>query len=204
MNDGSIVVREQSISPGDFPDLKKMQELLASQDFSKFNPMKVKLIEMVDGMLASDIGRLMRQIPVEEEVRNDKQMVKGGAFMNDESPFGFGRGEGVDAGFDEPQWIVYKEKYKYDEMFDKLNPVDGKLSGAVAKSHMIKSKLPNSTLSRIWKLSDVDKDGMLDSEEFALANYLINLKLDGHEIPPELPAHLIPPSKKGFYSAEDS
>ena len=36
---------------------------------------------------------------------------------------------------------------------------------------------------------------MLDTDEFALANYLINLKLDGHELPIELPKHLVPPSK---------
>ena len=46
---------------------------------------------------------------------------------------------------------------------------------------MIKSKLPNNVLGKIWKLSDVDKDGMLDSDEFALAMHLINVKLDGGE-----------------------
>ena len=44
---------------------------------------------------------------------------------------------------------------------------------------MIKSKLPNNVLGKIWKLADVDKDGMLDSDEFALAMHLINVKLDG-------------------------
>lgn len=53
------------------------------------------------------------------------------------------------------------------------------IAGRAAKEHMVKSKLPNSVLGKIWKLADVDKDGMLDSDEFALANYLINLKLEG-------------------------
>lgn len=44
---------------------------------------------------------------------------------------------------------------------------------------MIKSKLPNNVLGKIWKLSDVDKDGMLDADEFSLAMHLINVKLDG-------------------------
>ena len=44
---------------------------------------------------------------------------------------------------------------------------------------MIKSKLPNNVLGKVWKLADVDKDGMLDSDEFALAMHLINVKLDG-------------------------
>lgn len=61
---------------------------------------------------------------------------------------------------------------------------------------MIKSKLPNSVLSKIWKLSDVDADGFLDAEEFALAMHLINVKLDGNELPTILPEHLVPPSKR--------
>jgi len=88
------------------------------------------------------------------------------------------------------------DRYKSDEQFADLGPVDGKVSGRTAKEHMLQSKLPNSVLGKIWKLSDIDKDGLLDADEFALANYLINLKLDGHELPIELPKHLIPPSKK--------
>lgn len=65
-----------------------------------------------------------------------------------------------------------------------------------AKSAMVKSKLPNTVLGKIWKLSDVDRDGYLDADEFALAMHLINVKLDGHELPVELPSHLIPPSKR--------
>lgn len=65
-----------------------------------------------------------------------------------------------------------------------------------AKTEMVKSKLPNSVLGKIWKLSDIDKDGFLDEEEFALAMHLIRVKIDGHDLPSELPPHLIPPSKR--------
>ena len=44
---------------------------------------------------------------------------------------------------------------------------------------MIKSKLPNNVLGKIWKLADVDRDGMLDADEFSLAMHLMNIKLDG-------------------------
>lgn len=67
---------------------------------------------------------------------------------------------------------------------------------SVAKSEMVKSKLPNSVLSKIWKLSDVDKDGKLDSDEFALAMHLISIKIDGNDLPVDLPEHLVPPSKQ--------
>lgn len=189
--------REHQISPGDFPNIDRMKEVLEHQDFTKFHAMKPKLIETVDHMLQVDIARLMQMIPHEQENKEQGPNVKGGAFdtMN-ESMFGYGRGEGVDEGRSEHEWVVGQEKYKSDESFEKLNPVNGKITGAAAKSEMVKTKLPNSVLGRVWKLSDVDQDGMLDADEWALANHLIKIKLDGHELPLTLPDHLIPPSKK--------
>ena len=160
--------------------------------------MKPKLLEHVDSMLAKDIARLMTMVPSEEAKISDIP-VKGGAFDGvSESPFNIGAGEGVDRGRGEDEWVVSQDRYKYDDMFDRLHPVNGKITGAAAKSEMVKSKLPNSTLGKVWKLSDIDKDGMMDSDEFALAMHLINIKLEGNEIPSELPDHLIPPSKRGF------
>lgn len=63
---------------------------------------------------------------------------------------------------------------------------------------MVKSRLPNSVLGKIWKLADIDKDGMLDEDEFSLAQHLINVTLDGHELSTGLPDHLCPPSKRGI------
>jgi EH domain-containing protein 1 len=200
--------KEHNISPGDFPDVNKMRENLQNADFTKFNAIKPRLLEVVDGMLATDIARLMAQIPKEEQAafsavdgdqKRLEQSVRGGAFESETeaiTPFGFGKGEGFDRGADESEWIVERERNKFDDQFEELSPIDGKISGRIAKAHMLKSKLPNSVLGKIWNLSDVDKDGQLDSDEFALANYLINLKLEGHELPNELPRHLIPPSKK--------
>ena len=62
---------------------------------------------------------------------------------------------------------------------------------------MLKSNLPAKVLSRIWTLSDIDQDGMLDEEEFLLAMYLVATKLTNpQEVPIELPKHLIPPHKR--------
>lgn len=198
------IQREYQISPGDFPDLKKMQEQLAHHDFTKFQPLKIRLLEVVDKMLSDDIARLMAQIPQEEETYTiDQGNVKGGAFKNIEdtvSPFGYKRGEGVDAGAGEIEWVVNKDRSKYDAIFDTLGPVDGKVTGASAKAEMVKSKLPNAVLGKIWKLSDLDKDGFLDADEFALAMHLIHVKLDGHDIPTELPEHLVPPQKRDMCS----
>ena len=46
------------------------------------------------------------------------------------------------------------------------------------------------------------KDGALDADEFALAMHLMNIKLDGNDLPVELPSHLIPPSKRGFWDLQ--
>lgn len=192
--------REHQISRGDFPNLQRMQEQLQHQDFTKFHNIRPALLKTVDSMLANDIARLMEMIPKEEGEMNGQANVEGGAFEGYvESPFGFGRGEGADAGKGEHEWIVTQDRYKYDEVFEKLNPVNGKVTGAAAKSEMVKSKLPNSVLGKIWKLADVDRDGMLDLDEWALANHLISIKMEGHDLPNDLPDHLIPPSKReGF------
>nr|KAF6464932.1 EH domain containing 1 [Rousettus aegyptiacus] len=153
-------------------------------------------LDTVDDMLANDIARLMVMVRQEESLM-PSQAVKGGAFdgtMN--GPFGHGYGEGAGEGIDDIEWVVGKDKPTYDEIFYTLSPVNGKITGANAKKEMVKSKLPNTVLGKIWKLADVDKDGLLDDEEFALANHLIKVKLEGHELPTDLPPHLIPPSKR--------
>ncbi|XP_005289605.1 EH domain-containing protein 3 isoform X1 [Trachemys scripta elegans] len=192
----SRIEREHQISPGDFPNLRKMQDQLQGQDFSKFQPLKSKLLETVEDMLANDIAQLMVLVRQEESQR-PMQMVKGGAFEGTlHGPFGHGYGEGAGEGIDDAEWVVARDKPMYDEIFYTLSPVDGKITGANAKREMVRSKLPNTVLGKIWKLADIDKDGMLDDEEFALANHLIKVKLEGHELPNELPSHLLPPSKR--------
>lgn len=57
----------------------------------------------------------------------------GGAFVSVQdkaSPFGYKRGEGIDAGKGETGWVVDKERQKYDAVFNSLEKSDGKLSGA--------------------------------------------------------------------------
>jgi len=75
--------REHQISPGDFPEIKKMQEQLANHDFTKFHTLDIKLLDRVDRMLAEDIAKLMAMIPLDEEVRrqNDADKIKGGALI---------------------------------------------------------------------------------------------------------------------------
>lgn len=60
-------------------------------------------------------------------------MFTGGAFVSVQdkaSPFGYKRGEGIDAGKGETGWVVERERQKYDAVFASLEKSDGKLSGA--------------------------------------------------------------------------
>uniref|UniRef100_A0A3Q1EJS0 EH-domain containing 4 n=2 Tax=Acanthochromis polyacanthus TaxID=80966 RepID=A0A3Q1EJS0_9TELE len=192
----TFLQREHHISPGDFPSVTKMQDMLQHYDFSKFPSLKMKLIESVDKMLATKIAVLMAMIR-DEESKQPPAMVSGGAFEGShEGPFGQGYGEGISAGADAEDWIVSRDKHRYDEIFYTLMPVNGKITGNNAKREMMNSRLPNTVLGKIWKLADCDHDGMLDDEEFALAQHLIKIKLEGYELPAELPHHLVPPAHR--------
>ncbi|XP_064623632.1 EH domain-containing protein 3-like isoform X2 [Lineus longissimus] len=191
------IQREHNISPGDFPPIERMRDMLKDQDFSKFQPLKPKLIERVDNMLADDIARLMQMIPQEEAIKSEQPSVKGGAFdMVENTPFSTGALEGADRGRGTGQWVVAENQAKYNEDFQKLGPIDGKLSGATAKAALLKSKLPHTVLRKIWELSDIDLDGCLDADEYALAMHLADIKVGGGDLPKVLPDHLVPPSKK--------
>lgn len=54
-----------------------VQEVLQHQDFSKFQLIKPRLLEVVDKMLAEDISRLMAQIPHEETAAASEPLIKG-------------------------------------------------------------------------------------------------------------------------------
>lgn len=193
---------QHDLSPGDFPNLERMQENLNYHDFFKFPQLKPKLLEKVDEMLSVDIARLMAMIPTEFEQRAEATTVRGGVFGSaggEYNPFAAGAAEGYKLGAGTGVWVVEGtgDKQKYDKLFQELEPIEGKITGAVAKREMMKSKLPKNALARIWTLADIDKDGQLDQEEFALAMYLIDVKLkEDADIPMSLPEHLIPPSKR--------
>uniref|UniRef100_A0A7N6A0E6 Epidermal growth factor receptor pathway substrate 15 n=1 Tax=Anabas testudineus TaxID=64144 RepID=A0A7N6A0E6_ANATE len=94
-------------------------------------------------------------------------------------------------------WVVKpEEKKKFDSIFDSLGPVGGILTGDKVKPVLLNSKLPVDILGRVWELSDIDRDGMLDKDEFSVAMYLVYRALEGEPVPMSLPPPLVPPSKR--------
>ncbi|XP_066888500.1 epidermal growth factor receptor substrate 15-like 1 isoform X32 [Kogia breviceps] len=89
-----------------------------------------------------------------------------------------------------------EEKAKFDGIFESLLPISGLLSGDKVKPVLMNSKLPLDVLGRVWDLSDIDKDGHLDRDEFAVAMHLVYRALEKEPVPSSLPPSLIPPSKR--------
>ncbi|XP_048395435.2 epidermal growth factor receptor substrate 15 isoform X2 [Stegostoma tigrinum] len=108
------------------------------------------------------------------------------------------------APIDIPWAVKLEEKAKYDIIFDSLNPVNGFLSGDKVKPVLLNSKLPVDVLGRVWDLSDTDRDGLLDRDEFAVAMYLVYRALEKEPVPFSLSPALIPPSKRKKTSVPSS
>jgi hypothetical protein len=89
-------------------------------------------------------------------------------------------------------------KAKYDNVFHSLNPQRGRLTGAAARPVLMQSGLPTDKLRQVWELADIDRDGCLDSSEFAVAMFLVEQLVSGgmSALPPRLPATLVPPEKR--------
>ena len=65
-----------------------------------------------------------------------------------------------------------------------------------------------SILYRIWNMADLDQDGKLTLQEFAIANFLINSVQDSEggssqDLPDELPSDLLPPKPMGAAADSD-
>jgi hypothetical protein len=86
-------------------------------------------------------------------------------------------------------------RLKYGQLFNSVDRQrSGFLTGVQARNILLQSGLTQQVLAQIWFLADVDKDGMLTSEEFTLAMHLIDLCKTGKPLPAQLPPDLLPPT----------
>lgn len=94
----------------------------------------------------------------------------------------------------EDLWKISQEQREnYIKQFKLLHSnLDGKISGSIARHFFERSNLPSHELSKIWRLSDVDKDGALNFEEFCTAMHLVILRRSNIELPDFLPSSLNP------------
>ena len=89
------IQHQHNISPGDFPNIDKMREVLELLDFKTFKVLDKKLIDKCDNMMATDITQLMQMLPKEDvKFSSVENKVHGGAFDDESGPFGIGKAEG--------------------------------------------------------------------------------------------------------------
>eukprot|EP01112_Ceratiomyxa_fruticulosa_P009663 TRINITY_DN2530_c0_g1_i1.p1 TRINITY_DN2530_c0_g1~~TRINITY_DN2530_c0_g1_i1.p1 ORF type:complete len:537 (-),score=153.95 TRINITY_DN2530_c0_g1_i1:68-1678(-) len=92
-------------------------------------------------------------------------------------------------------------KAQYDNKFYELTNRDPNkkfLSGSEGRQFLMQSGLPVDVLGVIWELSDMDKDGNLDRDEFAVAFHLTKGAVRGIKPSSPLPAFLVPKSKEMY------
>ncbi|KAI6030093.1 hypothetical protein EDC04DRAFT_109360 [Pisolithus marmoratus] len=93
--------------------------------------------------------------------------------------------------------ITPAEKATYDRFFDSLDTLKrGYLEGEVMVPFMLQSKFPEEVLALVWDLADINNDGRLTRDGFAVALCLIQGKLAGKDVPNTLPPTLVPQSMR--------
>lgn len=99
-------------------------------------------------------------------------------------------------------WLITpQEKAKYDQFFNGIDTTgSGYLSGEQAVKFFSDSGLPEDTLAQIWDLADINSEGRLTREEFAVAMYLIRQQrsdpTSSTPLPAFLPPALVPPTMR--------
>ncbi|THH05573.1 hypothetical protein EW145_g4694 [Phellinidium pouzarii] len=97
----------------------------------------------------------------------------------------------------QPWDVTAEEKTRFDQFFVNLDTLKrGFIEGDVAVPFMLQSKLSEDILAQVWDLADLNNDGRLTREGFAVAMHLIQGKLVGKDIPSTLPISLIPPAMR--------
>ncbi|KAL6071610.1 Epidermal growth factor receptor pathway substrate 15 like 1 [Balamuthia mandrillaris] len=109
-------------------------------------------------------------------------------------PGSFGFSHPVPVPSADDQWVITADqRQKYESIFERADETKaGRITGEQARTLFSRSNLGVSDLAKIWALSDIDKDGQLNKEEFMVAMFLINAKLKGLALPDTLPPTLNP------------
>ncbi|KAI0506577.1 hypothetical protein F5B22DRAFT_441766 [Xylaria bambusicola] len=94
-------------------------------------------------------------------------------------------------------WLVAPaDKAKYDQFYADLDKTNkGFITGEEAVPFLSQSKLSEDALAQVWDLADINSEGRLTKDTFAVAMYLIRQqRTKGGPLPTSLPPNLIPPS----------
>lgn len=104
-------------------------------------------------------------------------------------------------------WVVTpRDKDDFDRIFSRLDTLNrGFITGDQAISFFSNSRLPEDLLAQIWDLADINREGSLNKDEFAVAMFLTRQQRnnkDGRDpLPQTLPPNFVPPSMRRLQAA---
>mmetsp|Transcript_57308 Transcript_57308/g.161872 ORF Transcript_57308/g.161872 Transcript_57308/m.161872 type:complete len:560 (+) Transcript_57308:39-1718(+) len=191
------IAKERNLPLGDFPDPQQVREILSGIDFATLPKLDRKKLEVLDSMLEKDVPKLLTLVPDEMMRVSNTDMGMGSA---EPSPFsGMKVGGGNETTIYQQQWLTAPDPELIRQEFMAMGPgKNGTLSGQKAKDKMVESRLPSNVLHKIWNLADIDKDGLLNMYEYALAMHLIKMRLEGQDLPASLPPSMMPHMAAGM------
>eukprot|EP00658_Telonema_sp_P-2_P025755 TRINITY_DN2037_c0_g3_i1.p1 TRINITY_DN2037_c0_g3~~TRINITY_DN2037_c0_g3_i1.p1 ORF type:complete len:584 (+),score=181.56 TRINITY_DN2037_c0_g3_i1:204-1955(+) len=179
---------QHNLPSGDFPNVERFRLKLEhiGCSFSDFPKLKDKYITKVMEALEVDIPNLLKQIPG----------MKGNSSQQAANPFELNAAPQIGTMMDD-------DKARYGQLFQQLaagNPA-ARLGGQQVAGYLMQTfpNLGREVMRDVWQLSDLDKDGALDCEEFIIAMHLCSVVVrasnDRTILPASLPLSLVPPSK---------
>jgi len=208
------VMKKYNLAPGDFPDINSFSDKCKETKFSEFSTLSNKQIEELDTVLNVDIPKLMEELPSEKDTpetlrakmassnlstnvnvpvptRSDKFGKRSN--QHESNPFGYGQDD------EDHFWALQDSADRLRNNFEDLGPRGGFLSTETAREVLVKTGLSKDELRKIWNLSDIDRDGYFDFDEYVVAMFLCDAVIQkGRPIPSELPASVVPPSKRSL------
>jgi len=185
------IASKNGLAPGDFPNPQKFCSIIKNFKLSQFQRLRNRQIEQLDKMMQEDIPKLLRA--QDNFDRNNAGVTQ----QNAANPFLATTEQNITAAGE--KWVVsQQEKQSYDNKFYSLQLHDGKADGGQLVSVLMQYGLSKQILGNIWDLCDIDKDGKMDAEEFAIAMWIVENVKKGGTVPTELPPEYIPPGKRDF------
>mmetsp|Transcript_33933 Transcript_33933/g.37902 ORF Transcript_33933/g.37902 Transcript_33933/m.37902 type:complete len:571 (-) Transcript_33933:192-1904(-) len=207
------ILKKHGLAPGDFPDITSFSSKLRDVKFSEFSTLSQKQIDGLDDILNKDIPALMEELPSERDTPETLRAKMGGGpgvargvanIPIPKTAAKYGKQEQFKSNPFGPSqedkahyWALQDSADRLASSFEALGPEGGFLSTAKARNVLVKTGLEKDNLRQIWNLSDMDKDGLFDLDEYVVAMFLCDAVIQkGRPIPAELPESVVPPSKK--------
>ncbi|CAB9522341.1 EH domain-containing protein [Seminavis robusta] len=210
------ILKQYNLAPGDFPDINMFSEKLKEVKFAEFSTLSKKSMEELDHALNVEIPKLMEQLPSERDSPETLRAKMGSGNPNssnvpvptmnakfgkkadaiDNNPFGYSEED------QDHYWALQDSADRLLASFEAQGPEGGFLSTKKARDVLVKTGLEKDQLRQIWNLSDIDRDGLFDHDEYVVAMFLCDAVIQkGRPIPAELPASVVPPSKRELMAA---